>query len=52
MQPTTTIDTTAALGVDAPKTLSINEQFAMLTEDEKKKVIAFAEQLKAERCNR
>lgn len=52
MQPTTTIDTTDKIGTDAPKTLSIDEQFAMLTEDEKKKVIAFAERLKAERCNR
>lgn len=35
---------------DAP--LSIEEQFSMLTEEEKKKVITFAEQLKAERCSR
>lgn len=35
---------------DAP--VSIEDRFAMLTEEEKEKVIAFAERLKAERCSR
>jgi hypothetical protein len=35
---------------DAP--VSIEDQFAMLTEEEKEKVIAFAERLKAERYSR
>lgn len=51
MQPTMTMTTaTAADGADAP--VSIEDRFAMLTEEEKEKVIAFAERLKAERCSR
>ena len=44
-QNKTTVPTTAV-----PQ-LSIKERFEMLTEDEKKKVITFYEQLKADRCN-
>lgn len=45
-QNKTTVPTT-----DVPQ-LSIEEKFSILTEEEKKKVIRFCEQLKADRCNR
>lgn len=53
MQPTMTMTiTTATDGADAPDDQNIAEKFAMLTDEEKEKVILFVEQLKADRYNR
>lgn len=52
MLPEMMIEQNTSIVVDAPENLSIEEKFAMLTDEEKKKVIHFVEQLKADRHNR
>ncbi len=49
MQPNMT--TTTTIGADVPEYKSIEERFAMLTDEEKEKVILYVEQLKASRYN-
>jgi hypothetical protein len=47
MQPTTTIDTTAALGVDAPD-LDVHEMYELLTDENKEAINLLIERLIAE----
>ena len=47
MQPTTTIDTTASLGADAPD-LDVHEMYELLTDENKKAINLLIEQLIAE----
>ena len=47
MQPTTTMDTTAALGADAPD-LDVHEMYELLTDENKKAINLLIEQLIAE----
>ena len=51
MLPTMTMTDTAT-GADAPNDQDVMRKFALLTEEEKEKVILYVEQLKADRCNR
>lgn len=52
MQPQTMNSNTAMIGADAPEDQSVAERFAMLTDEEKEKVILYVEQLKADRYSR
>ena len=47
MQPTTTIDTTATLGADAPD-LDVQEMYELLTDENKEEINLLIEQLIAE----
>ena len=47
MQPTTTIDTTATLGADAPD-LDAYEMYELLTDENKQAISLLIEQLRAE----
>lgn len=53
MQPKTMTENiaNATIGATAPEDQSIEQRFAMLTDEEKEKVTLFVEQLKANRYN-
>lgn len=53
MLPSMTMTATATeAGADAPNDLDVMKKFALLTDEEKEKVILYVEQLKADRYNR
>ena len=52
MLPTMTMTKNSTDTAKAPKDQDVMRKFALLTEEEKEKVILYVEQLKADRCNR